>query len=98
MRLLSHNQQELILNIFEMQHTQHEGMTTREIKEKKIYKNNTSLYISLIYLENSGLLKVERTKKKNNVYYLLLKGEILARVLATLPDVPEVLQEKAYVF
>lgn len=73
-------------------------MTTKEVKERKIYKNNTSLYISLTYLENSGLLRVERTKKKSNFYFLSLKGEILARVLATLPDVPEVLQDKAYVF
>lgn len=69
-------------------------LKTRETKD--IYSNTSAFYRSVNYLIKSGL--VYKSKKENSItslYKLTLRGEILARILITLDDMPDDLKNFA---
>lgn len=68
-------------------------ISRRDVSE--LYKGRTSFFRAVTYLIESGL--VERVEIKTNVvrYRLTLKGELLARIICGLVDMPEQFKDDA---
>jgi len=74
------------------------GQISRTKDTKGIYKNRTAFYRSANYLITSGLVKKKRTAKQMSIYELTLRGEMLARILITLADIPPEIRRYVSVF
>lgn len=55
---------------------------------KDFYRSESSFYKSIIYLREGGLINAKE-KGGNQFFTLSDKGVILARILCSLPDVPD---------
>jgi len=70
-------------------------LRTKEcLEEHDLYKNRMSFYRSIKYLRDANLINATKENKKY-IFELTLKGEIMARILLSLPDVPEEKKEFA---
>jgi len=56
---------------------------------KIFYKSRISFHASINYLMNAGIIAKERMRSNASYYALSLSGELLARILCSLPDLPE---------
>ncbi len=95
--MLSEIQQKMILKMYLKHVTTNNGFITRsEVKE--LYSEKKSFFRSAKYLMDSGL--VERVEVRINVvhYRLTLPGQILARMLCNLSDIPKEIKTLARVF
>ena len=74
------------------------GQISRTKDTKGIYKNRTAFYRSVNYLIGSGLVRKRRAENQLSVYELTLRGEMLARILITLEDIPPEIRRYVSVF
>lgn len=89
--MLSRKQQQLLVEIF-MSYMK-DGVNKRDVKE--IYCSYVSFYRATKYLIDSGLLVKHRDHNHKSFYKLTLKGEVLARIVGGLRDMPEEVKQTA---
>lgn len=92
--MLSESQQKMVLKmLLKFAHSNDAFISREDVSD--LYSTRSSFYRSIMYLVDSGL--VEKVELKVNVvrYRLSWKGELLARVLCGLSDVPEQFKEES---
>lgn len=62
-----------------------------------LYKSG-AFYRMVIYLKGNNLIQSKRQENNQNLYFLTLKGSMVARILAGLSDVPEETRERYALF
>lgn len=74
------------------------GQISKTKDTKELYKNRTAFYRAVNYLINSGLVRKKRSATQMSIYQLTLRGEMLARILITLEDIPQEIRRYVSVF
>jgi len=92
--MLSESQQKMVLKMLLKYVHSNDAFISRE-DVSDLYSTRSSFYRAIMYLVESGL--VEKVEIRINVvrYRLTWKGELLARVICGLADMPEQFKEDA---
>lgn len=86
--MLSTDMQRLILTIYyNYATTSNKSTPYKDVKE--IYSSKVSFRRAINYLINANYIQKNRFDYSTVEYSLTLSGELLARILCSLPDIPE---------
>lgn len=86
--MLSRNQQELIMNIY-MNYVNNGSNSIQFEMIKDIYQSRGAFKRAVKYLVDAKYVYVQRMKYNRVGYSLTITGEMLARILCNLPDLPD---------
>ncbi|MHA3964976.1 MAG: hypothetical protein AM325_015725 [Candidatus Thorarchaeota archaeon SMTZ1-45] len=75
------------------------GQISKTRETRSIYKNRSAFYRSVNYLIESGLVRKKREDTSHlSIYELTLRGEMLARILLSLADIPPEIRRYQSIF